>query len=371
VSRQHSHQPHIVPQPSTWAPAGSSEADTTPDAPAPNWWVSFWFTPESPFGLHVLRVSTGLLLIIWLLGLAADAEGVFSLNGWFDHAAFVEASHRPADIPRPFTWSLVYMCGEDASAFRAFYWASLAVLALFTLGVAPRLTAPLAWLVTLSLTANPIFEEEVEVVFRLLTLYLAVGYLLSGPWSGVSWLERIFGPWRTFLFARREGEAPPSIGANVALRLVQVHLAILLVTSALHKLQTSAWWSGVAYWYHVLPPLELSPARVKQMSDNGHAWMFFLNVAGYATLAWQLAFPAFAWRGGWWRALLLGGAALGWIGLAWLYRMPLFGPALLVSCLAFLSGAEWEQLRGWLGQAIARLTVARVARQGAITVGGN
>jgi hypothetical protein len=310
-------------------------------------------------------------LIIWLLGLASDAEGMFSLKGWFDREAFIEASRRPADMPRPFSWSLVYLCGEDSSAFRAFFWGSLGVLALFTLGVAPRLTAPLAWLVTLSLTANFVFEEEVEVLFRILTLYLAVGYLLAGPWTGVSWAERIFGPWRTFLFARREGDAPPSIGVNVALRLLQVHLAILLVTSALHKLQTSAWWSGVAYWYHLMPPLELTPDKVKQMSQAGYAWMFFLNVAGYATIAWQLAFPAFAWRGGWWRILLFGGAALGWIGLAWIYRMPLFGPALLAACLAFLGHAEWEKLRSWLGQVVARLTPARVARTGAITVGGN
>ncbi len=375
MSGQHGPRPDgISPQ----HPARHSSHIPTPDdAPTRGPWEGFWFTPGHPFGLHVIRVAVGSLLIFWLLALAADAEGLFGLTGWFDRAAIVEASKRPAEIPKPFSWSLVYLCGESVAAFRVFYWGSLGVILLFTLGIFPRVTSVLTWLATLSLTASPVFEDEVEVLFRILTLYLAVGYVLSGPWKGVSWAERVLGPWRTFLFARREGDAPESVGVNVALRLIQVHLAILLVTSALHKLQSSAWWSGVAYWYHLVPPLELTPARVRGMAASGFAWMVFLNVACYATLAWQLAFPAFAWRTGWWRALLFGGAVAGCVGLVWIYRMPLFGPALLAGCLAFLTDAEWERVRGWVAGAFARMTAARAAgaegragRRGAVTVGG-
>jgi hypothetical protein len=318
-------------------------------------------------------VATGSLVVLWILTLAPDAVGLFSLSGWFDREGFLEASRSPADIPRPFTWSLAYLCGENRGAFLAFFWSCAAVAALFTLGVAPRITSVLTWLAVTSLTANPVLEDEADVMFRMLTLYLAVGYVLTGPGRGASWAERALGPWRTFLFARREGEAPPSIGANLALRLVQVHLAVIMASSGLHKLQLSAWWSGVAFWYYLLPPMEQTPARIREMGELGLTWMIFLNLTGYGVLAWQLLFPAFAWRKGWGRVVLLGGAALGWIGLTFLYRMPLFGPALMTACLAFLGESEWQAVRRWIGALRAKTTEpARqpMARRSAAPIGG-
>jgi hypothetical protein len=338
------------------------------DGRQPGPWTRFWFTPEGPFGLHVLRVVTGSLVTVWLLTLLPDADALFGLDGWFGKEAFAEARRSPADVPVRFSWSLLYLVGGSPGAFWAFYLGSVGVLVLFTLGVAPRVTSVLSWLATLSLAASPVFDEEVEVLFRILTLYLAVGYVLTGPGPGASWTERVLGPWRTFLFARREGDAPPSIGANVALRLLQVHFAVLVVTSALHKLQDSAWWSGVAHWYKMMPPLEATVEQLRAMAGSGWSWLIFFNVTAYATLAWQLAFPMFAWRGGWWRAVLLGGAAVGWIGLAWLYRMPLFGPAFLAACLAYVRSSEWAKARNWLRALGGRMSASR--QREAVTVGG-
>lgn len=321
-------------------------------------WVRFWFAPADPFGLHAVRVATGLTLLFWLVTLALDADALFSLAGWFDRQAYIDASRQTAEVPRPPSWSLVYLCGENAVAFQALYWGGVAVLALFTLGLATRVTAPLAWVFTVSMTAGPAYDDEVEVLFRILTFYLAVGYLLAGPWGRASWLERLLGPWRTFLFARKGDGATPSIAANLAVRLIQVHLAILLVTAGLHKLQSSAWWSGVAHWYFLVPPLEANPASIQQMAASGTFYLTLLNLAAYGALAWQLCFPMFAWRSGWWRAVLLGGAALGWLGLAFVYRMPLFGPVLFTACLAYLDGAEWRQVRAWLGHLTTRLRAA-------------
>jgi hypothetical protein len=61
--------------------------------------------------------------------------------------------------------------------------------------------------------------------------------------------------------------------------------------------------------------------------------------------------------------LLLGGAAVGWLGTALLYQLPLIGAALLVSCLAYVSGEEWQR---WLGR-LARLGKA-LGRSKAVAV---
>jgi hypothetical protein len=327
-------------------------------------WARFWFAPADPFGLHVVRVATGLLMAFWLLTLAADAGSFFGLTGWFDHQAYLEASRLPDGTPKPAGWSLLYLCGQSQAAFQAAFWASLLILVLFTLGVAPRVTAVLAWLIASSFTANPAFDDEVESLFAALTLYLAFGYLLLGPWRGVSWLQRLLGPWRACLLAPGQGAPEPSQSVNVALRLLQVHLCVLLIASGLHKLQSGAWWAGVAHWYHLNPPLEITADGVGALALAARPYLFTLNMLGYATLAWQLAFPAFAWRSGWWRVLLLGGCALGWVGLTSIYRMPLFGPAFLAGGLSFVSPREWQAVRGF-----ALAWVARTFRRPAPVVG--
>lgn len=306
--------------------------------PSPGAWARFWFTPTEPFGLHVVRVGTGLLMIFWLLSLATEAGSFFSLDGWFDRLAHLEASRLAEGPPKPASWSLLYLCGDSAAAFQAAYWGSLLILGLFTLGVAPRITAPLAWLIASSFAANPAFDDEVDSLFAVLTLYLAFGYLLMGPWRRASWAGRLVGSWRP----------GPSVAANVALRLLQVHLCILIVASGLHKLQSSAWWSGVAHWYLLHSPLEATQAEMARLSSSAQSYLLWLNVMGYATLAWQLAFPSFAWRAGRARLLLLGGCVLGWIGVANVHRMPLFGPVFLVACLAFVRPEEWRVVRDFV-----------------------
>jgi hypothetical protein len=60
-------------------------------------------------------------------------------------------------------------------------------------------------------------------------------------------------------------------------------------------------------------------------------------------LAWQVGFPLFAWKPRW-RFLLVGGAVIGWLGMVFVYRLPLFGPAILIGCLGYLTPAEWQRL---------------------------
>lgn len=321
-------------------------------------WTRFWFSPTDPFGLHLVRILTGVLLLVWLLPVAGHLESLFGLQGWFDRQAYLEAVKLPRDsVPKPLSWSLLYLAGSNSMALQTLYWGSIAVLVLFTVGVATRLTAVAAWLVVVSFTANPLFDEEIDPLLHLLTLYLALGYLLLGLWNGkLTWLERVFGPRGTMLFSRflgsRKGAATPSVGANVALRLMQVHFAIMVVTTGLAKLQVGEWWSGVPHWFNLYLPLETSLARAREHAIDAPWFLAQLNIMAYATLAWQISFPTFAWRSGWYRLLLLGGAVIGWIGLATLYRLPLFGPAFAIGCIAYVSGREW----GILGQTLQRIS---------------
>jgi hypothetical protein len=304
--------------------------------------VRFWFTPADPVGLHAVRLLGGLLLLAWLLPFAGQLDSLFGTQGWFDQQAYTEAARFPDATPKPITWSVLYLCGSDARLLALAYWLSIGVLVLFTLGFASRLTAVLTWVVVASFTAHPAIDYDGDVLLLILSFYLMVGYLLFGQRSrGLSPAERLLGGRASWLLGR--ATVRPSLGANLALRLLQVHLALVLVTSGLHKLQFGAWWAGIALWFPLYPPFETTLAQAQEYTPYRESYLFVLSAAAYLVLAWQIGFPLFAWRRRW-RPVLLGGAALGWLGTALVYRMPVVGPAVFIGCVSFVSPAGWHRL---------------------------
>jgi hypothetical protein len=245
--------------------------------------------------------------------------------------------------------------------------------------VAPRLTGVLNWAVVVSFSVNPALEYEGDVLLGVLAFYLAVGFLI-GPARrvGQSWLSWLFeSGWPLNLLTRHPGEARHSFGANLALRLFQVHFAIIIVTTGLHKLQFGDWWAGVALWYPLVPAMETTVEQARAMAGTPETFLLCISVAAYAVLAWQLTFPVFAWRSGW-RWLLVGGAVAGALGVAFLYGLPVTGPVLVVGCLAYLSPQEWRRWLGrlaWLRRAVSRpggrltVTEQRPRRREVVKVG--
>jgi hypothetical protein len=60
--------------------------------------------------------------------------------------------------------------------------------------------------------------------------------------------------------------------------------------------------------------------------------------------------------------VLLGGAVAGLIGSAYIYQAPLFGAALAIGCVSFLTEAEWA----FLGRLLQRVTaVGRIGEEAA------
>ncbi len=319
-------------------------------------WTRFWFAPTDAVGLHVVRLLTGLLLLAWLLPSAGHVQELYGMRGWFDQQAYEELfklEHQPPTRPgeeeenrnpmQPLGWSVLFQVGSNPLALTAVYWGSIAVLVLFTLGIWTRLTSVLTWVIVASFTTGPAISYDGDVLLVILSLYLMVGYLLLHQRTpGQSLAARLLGSSDT-LFLGLRSRPRPSIAANLALRLLQVHLAIVVVTSGLHKLQMGEWWAGVALWYPLHPAFETTVAQARSSISDPDAYLFFLSIGAYAALAWQLTFPLFAWRPRW-RALLLGGAAVSWLGLIFIYRLPLLGPALFIGCLGFVSPEGWHRL---------------------------
>jgi hypothetical protein len=317
-------------------------------------WVNFWFAPSDPVGLHVLRVLAGLLFLFWLLPFAGSYQSLFGRQGWFDALAYLEASRLPKEYlpPHLFGWSL-YLLSDNPMFPGVVYWGSIVVLVLFTLGVATRLTAVLTWVVVVSHTANPALAYDADPLLIMLAFYLMVGYLLLRQRdASQSLVSRLLGPTPLGLFDRRgwtEKTRPPSIGANLALRLFQVHFAIAMVASALHKLQIKEWWNGLVPWFYLHPPFHTTPEQVQSFKPEAESYLIYFSLATYLALAWQLFFPLFAWRRSL-RFILLGGAALFWVGYSFFSPLPLFGPIFMIGCLGYLTPAEWQSVLRLLGR---------------------
>ncbi len=310
-------------------------------------WVHFWFTPVDPVGLHTLRWLAGLLFLAWLLPFAGDLDSLFGLQGWFDQQAYTETARLADGSPKPLGWSILYLSGSSPKLLGTLYGLSIAVLALFTLGLWTRLTGVLTWIIVASFTVNPILDYDADALLVILAFYLMVGYVLPGPGDkNAPWMARLLG-WSTPWLRRRSADSvdasQPSLGANLALRLLQVHFAIVLLTSGLHKLQFSDWWAGVSFWYPLHPPFTTTLAAARNHAGHVEFYLGILSLAAYLTLAWQIGFSLFAWKPRW-RPVLLGGAVLGWLATALLYRLPLLGPAIFIGCLSYLAPAEWHRL---------------------------
>src|SRR5439155_23937760 len=98
-----------------------------PLAAAARSWATFWFAARDPLGLHVIRVLAGLLFLSWLLVFAGQHEALFGLNGWFDLEAYRETARLREGTPAPITWSVLYLCGTNATLLATVYWPSVGV----------------------------------------------------------------------------------------------------------------------------------------------------------------------------------------------------------------------------------------------------
>jgi hypothetical protein len=304
------------------------------------------------------------LLILWLLPFAGHLPEFFGARGWLDAQTLVQVARLSGGEVDPNT-SILGVLGKNPSLLTTTYWASIAVLAAFALGIMPRITSILTAVIVASFTANPAFEYEGDALLLVLTFYLLVAYVLFGQrMAGLSWAARLFGPLLVWPLGRDgfelDGEPRPSLAANVTLRLLQVHLALIIFTSGLHKLQFGDWWAGVALWFPLHPPFKTTLAEALANRPHADTYLALLNIGAYAMLAWQIGFPLFAWRPSW-RPVVIGGALIGWLGVAFLWDLPLIGPAIVIGCLSFVSPASWRRILNWLPLK-SRKTIAVAAK---------
>jgi predicted DCC family thiol-disulfide oxidoreductase YuxK len=293
----------------------------------------------------LIRVATGLLAFWSLLVFGLDLRDYFGSTGWADPATI-------QTLQGSLTWSFWFMVPD--SWLVAVWCLCLVILGLFTFGVFSRLTAILSWVIVVSTVRRvPIALYGFDQILSVLSLYLAV----TGASGQAVSLDRFWrrwrkarssaglGPWREQdrhrlgRFRPEDRGAPaPTVSANLALRLVQLHLVVIYGMAGLAKLQGPSWWNGTSLW-KTMATGEFVALNFTALA----AWPLLINCLTHVSLALELLYPVLIWVPIV-RPILLAGVAALHVGIAVMSPgLTEFALAMLAGNLAFVSGA-W--LRG-------------------------
>jgi hypothetical protein len=214
---------------------------------------------------------------------------------------------------------------------------------LFTLGLGSRVTAALTWFASLNyLHRNPQVMFGADTMINILLIYLTIG-----PSSAVLSLDRVVKRWWRGTTAPPE----PSVSANLAVRLLQIHVCIIYFVAGIAKLQGVAWWNGTALW-NVIANFEFAPMQFSIYNDilrffaRDQLRLEILTTGGsYFTLAFEIGYCFLIWwpRTRW---VWLGAAILlhGMIGM--FMGLKTFSMVMLVMNMAFLRPEEARWMLG-------------------------
>ncbi|MEZ6062589.1 MAG: HTTM domain-containing protein [Planctomycetaceae bacterium] len=288
-------------------------------------WNRFWFSAADPAPLGIIRLWIGAILvyahIVW--GLRFDE--FLGNNGWID----IETLRRMSANGYAITfWKFVPEAWQVPV-----HVASIAVLTCFWLGLFTRWTAWLTVLIVMSYTnRNPIAAFGLDQIFGILVLYLAIGPS-GASWSLDSWRRR-----------RAAGQADPSTGdsncvakirgrpsvsANLAIRLIQLHLCLIYFYAGASKLQGVTWWTGEAIW-NVIANREYQTFDLTWLAHHSQV----IEVIAHVTILWELSFPALVWVRPL-RPIVLAMGVLMHLGIGAFLGMWTFGLAMIAGYWAF------------------------------------
>jgi hypothetical protein len=290
-------------------------------------WNAFWYTPADPTLLGAIRLLTGAMLLythaVWGLGL----DDFFGPSSWLSRG-LVRSMEAGQYVYSFWFW-------VPPTAMWPAYAISMVILALFAIGLWTRVTGVLALFVAISYVNRvPAALFGLDQINIMLTLYLTIG-----PSGDALSLDR-------WLALRRLGPdaAPPraSAGANLAQRLIQVHMCVIYFFAGISKLQGPSWWSGEAMW-RAFANLEYQSLDMTWLA--WHPWL--VNVMSHVSVVWEVSFCFLIWRPRW-RPLVLAGAVVLHLGIGACLAMWTFALIMLVGCAAFLPNDEVRRLVEYL-----------------------
>jgi len=330
-------------------------------------WDWFWFARTDPLPLGAVRIFTGLMLLYIHLIYSNQLLNLFGPDSWIDHKTITEQRHTTPFAPPPTEWGVESeYTAEDPLArgydiFSVWFHVTeprwiitlhllfLLAMLLFTVGFQTRVTGVIAWIGMISyIQRAPTSLFGMDTIMNVLMIYLIIGS--SGATLSVD-------RWLTTWWARRRSlPAPPvepSIAANFALRLMQIHICIVYLASGCSKLQGAAWWNGTATWYTMVN-YEFTPMNWGVYEDVmvwlcQHRWLWE-SVCAFGclfTIVLEIGFIFLVW----WRPTrwtMIGGAVILHVGIGMIMGLTTFSLFMMCLLLSFVPAESIHSLLAYI-----------------------
>ncbi len=305
-------------------------------------WDAFWFQPEDPLTLGLLRIVTGLMLcythLVW--GLKLDA--FFGPEGFQD--PLLVQILEPDSTAWTFWWYV-------ADAYRAeVHWGCFAILALYTLGLWTTVTKWAALVITISYANRaPNANFGLDQFNAMLAFYLALG-----PCGARLSLDRLLQVRRAGVRSLREQggwSVPavlPSSTTRLATRLIQIHMCVVYFFAGVSKLKGDAWWDGKAVW------MALANTEYQTGDMTWIAWFPWVSdIATHTTILWEMTFWFFVWKPASRPWVLLVGTAMH-LGIGAFLGMWTFGLIMMFTYFSYMPPEKLRMVGAWLALAIPK-----------------
>lgn len=259
-------------------------------------WCRFWFESNSPRNMKVFRFVFASLAFVYYSIRTLDLELFFSERGIMPLAAVRDV------MPMEYRWSLLFWL-TSTPALWVVHFVFLGALAALALGKKPRLAAFVAYV-----------------------LHVSFMHRNMSPSYGVDLISTFF--FLYLIFA--DYKSAKSMMGSIVYRLIQLQVCIIYAYSGLDKVRGIQWWGGEALW-GVFANTQL--ARF-DFSIVSHFPLAIVAIT-YATLAWEIYFPALVWVRGARNFMLFCGVLLH-VGIGLVINIPFFGALMIASYIVFL-----------------------------------
>ena len=300
-------------------------------------WNKFWFQAVDPATLCFLRVLAGGMLFYTHLVWSLDLQAFIGPEGWLP-VEYIRRIQSIEGAPQWSVWSLFFWIDQPWLFWCAHIFALLVFFCL-TIGLFSRTMAVLAFLLAVSYAhrVSPGAFFGLDKTNCMLALYLMLGP--CGARYSIDSLRR----------TRRGIASPvlPSTAANLAIRLLQIHLCIVYFFSGLAKYTGENWHAGTAVWW-ALVNYEYQSFDMTWLASQP----ILIALASHATVFWELTYGALVWNR-FTRPLALWMAVFVHAGIALFMGMITFGLAMIIANLSFLSP---QTVRAWVDPIAARFS---------------
>ena len=289
-------------------------------------WRDFWFRSQPAHTLGLVRIGFGALMFVWALELGQDLYARFGVAGFY-----------PGPPSDPFLWSVFKFYPSDSALLVGWLVLVASSLALIV-GWHSRLAAILVFVLVVSFERrDPWIFNAGDGLIRIEALFLA----LSPCGAAFSLDQR-----------RRTGSFWSAQERNLwALRLMQVQVSIIYLSTVVAKLRGDTWQNGTAVAYTL---------RLEDMLILPVPWFvsdtpLISNVMTWGTLLTELAIGVLVWNRRWRARVLWAGVVLhlsimvtvvvGFFSLAMFVLYLAFVPAERVAALADAIARRAEAVR--------------------------